>query len=44
MDPGVRRDDSLKNHASTGSPCRRRAMAHSASPGMQVRQTSGRTA
>jgi cyclic beta-1,2-glucan synthetase len=26
----------------TGSPCFRRAMAHSASPGRQVRQTSGR--
>ena len=30
--------------ASAGSPCRRRAIAHSASPGMQVRHTSGRTA
>jgi hypothetical protein len=27
-----------------GSPNFRRAIAHSASPGMQVRQTSGRTA
>ena len=28
----------------TGNPCRLRAMSHSTSPGMQVRQTSGRTA
>jgi hypothetical protein len=30
--------------AITGSPNFRRAIAHSASPGMQVRHTSGRTA
>jgi hypothetical protein len=41
---GVRRDDAGINYANTGSPCLRRAIAHSASPGMQVRQTSGRTA
>ena len=28
-------------HPNTGRPCRRRAMSHSGSPGMQVRQTSG---
>jgi hypothetical protein len=32
------------NYTSTGNPCRFRAIAHSTSPGMQVRHTSGRTA
>ncbi len=33
-----------QNHPSTANPCRFLAIAHSGSPGMQVRQTSGRTA
>ena len=32
------------SETSAGSPCLRRAMAHSGSPGMQVRHTSGRIA